>query len=53
MLNHPLTPTLSHKGRRGAPNLPLPLWEREGPIAQRWEGEGLPIDKLVNTGGPA
>src|SRR6185437_11591229 len=19
---------------------PLPLWEREGPIAQRWEGEG-------------
>ena len=37
-------PSLSHEGR-GIPisadnNSPLPLWEREGPDAKHWEGEG-------------
>ena len=44
----PLTPTLSPQAGRGssrrdgAAGIPLPVnGEREGPIAQRWEGEGL------------
>ncbi len=37
-------PSLSHEGR-GTPlsadgKSPLPLWEREGPAAKPWEGEG-------------
>src|SRR5215469_16540438 len=38
----PLTLSLSRQGRGDAPrqSSPLPSWEREGPIAQRWEGEG-------------
>src|SRR6185437_12544786 len=29
-----------HGARKNAKRCPLPLWEREGPIAQRWEVEG-------------
>jgi hypothetical protein len=41
----PLTPTLSPHAGRGSAPVPSPSprdnGEREGPIAQRWEGEGL------------
>jgi len=36
----PLTPTLSPLGRGGGKS-PSPLGEREGPVAQRREGEGV------------
>jgi hypothetical protein len=27
----------------GTAGKPLSLWEREGPIAERWEGEGFSV----------
>src|SRR5262249_27894822 len=36
------SPSPSRKGRgdAAAPHFPFPSWEREGPVAKRWEGAG-------------